>query len=244
MVEEKHVTDSLAAYALGSLEAEEKQAISAHLAECALCRADLTGYLEVAGQLGQAIPLVEPPASLKHSFLARIGAQVEEPAPARRTSWWERLVASLQSSPTWAAASLALIVVLGLSNLLLWQQVRQLQSSPPAGQELLQTVPLQGSQAVPDATGMIVVSLDGEHGTLVVDRLPVLDENHEYQLWLIDENQQRTSGAVFSVSKEGYGSVWVKSPKPLISYPAFGVTIEPKGGSPQPTGERVLGGKL
>jgi anti-sigma-K factor RskA len=134
-----------------------------------------------------------------------------------------------------------LILVLGLSNLLLWRQVRQLQSGAPGGEETLQTLVLEGSQAAPGATGMIVISLDGEHGTLVVDRLPVLGEDHEYQLWLIDENEERTSGAVFSVSDDGYGSVWVGAPEPLISYPAFGVTIEPLGGSPQPTGERVLG---
>jgi anti-sigma-K factor RskA len=245
MVEEMmHVTDSLAAYTLGSLEADEAQAVSEHLAACPVCRAELVSYMEVAEQLGRAVPQADPPAALKLSLLARLPDPLEKTAAGREPSWWQRFWSKMQASPNWAAASLVVILVLGLSNLLLWQQVRQLQSGVPAGQEQLQTVALQGSQAAPGATGMIVISLDGHHGTLVVDMLPVLDEYHEYQLWLIDEKEQRTSGAVFAVSKDGYGSVWVESPQPLVSYPAFGVTIEPLGGSPQPTGERVLGGKL
>ena len=90
---------------------------------------------------------------------------------------------------------------------------------------------------------MLVISSDGEHGTLVVDGLPPLDASQQYQLWLIQDGQ-RTSGGIFSVDGEGYGSLWITSPKPLISYQAVGITVEPAGGSPAPTGERVLGGEL
>ena len=244
MADEIHVTDSLATYALGCLEENEIRAVSEHLATCPLCRAELASYVELTAQLGRSVPQAEPPAGLKQSILARLQVSDAKIAAEQEPSWWERLRSRLQGSPTWAAASLVLILVLGFSNLLLWQQVRELQSGVPASQEQLKTVVLDGSAVVPGATGMIVISLDGMHGTLVVDELPVLDESHEYQLWLIEENEERTSGAVFSVSPDGYGSVWVGSPQPLISYAGFGVTIEPTGGSPQPTGERVLGGKL
>ncbi len=46
------------------------------------------------------------------------------------------------------------------------------------------------------------------------------------------------------VSAEGYGSLSVESPKHLISYSQFGITIVPAGGSPGPTGEKVLGGQF
>jgi anti-sigma-K factor RskA len=90
---------------------------------------------------------------------------------------------------------------------------------------------------------MLVVSQDGEHGTLVVDGLPALDEMSQYQLWLI-RDEQRTNGGIFSVDEEGYGNLWVSSPEPLLSYSAFGITVEPAGGSPGPTGVKVLGGEL
>jgi anti-sigma-K factor RskA len=90
---------------------------------------------------------------------------------------------------------------------------------------------------------MIVISLEGTHGTLVVDNLPPLEEDQQFQLWLVRDSQ-RASGGVFSVDEDGYGSVWVSSPEPLASYTGFGITIEPAGGSAGPTGEKVLGNDL
>jgi anti-sigma-K factor RskA len=77
----------------------------------------------------------------------------------------------------------------------------------------------------------------------VVDHLGALSPEQQYQLWLIQDGK-RTSGGVFSVSSEGYASLVIASPLPLDAYSAFGVTIEPQGGSPAPTGEKVLGGNL
>ena len=143
--------------------------------------------------------------------------------------------------PVWGAVCLLLIILLTISTVVLWQRVNRLSQAEPA--TALQTVNLTGTQMAPYANGLIVISLDGQHGTLVVDRLPALDDDHQYQLWLI-ENSHRDSGAVFSVSQTGYGSVWVSSPKPLAYYSNFGISVEPAGGSPSPTGNKVLGGSI
>jgi anti-sigma-K factor RskA len=159
-----------------------------------------------------------------------------EPVP----SWWERLKDLLQrSAPAWGLVSLALILALGVSNLRLRQQVEQAQLEA----DVMRIVRLQGTDAAPQATGTLVLSVDGEHGTLVVDGLPPLDEAHQYQLWLIKDGH-RTSGGLLSVNSEGYGALWVSAPEPLASYPSFGITLEPAGGSPGPTGAKVLGGSL
>ena len=164
-------------------------------------------------------------------------------APPPRASWWERLSALAQrSTPVWGLAGLALIAALVVSNLWLWGQVSRPQTVTEP--EIFQTISLTGTEAAPVATGLLVVSPDGEHGTLVVDSLPPLGLKQQYQLWLIDEDGQRTDGGVFSVSDEGYGSLWIESPEPLSSYPVFGITIEPTGGSPGPTGDKVLGSTL
>jgi anti-sigma-K factor RskA len=143
--------------------------------------------------------------------------------------------------------SLALILLLGASNLFLWQRLNRVETDyqqiSDQYQNTLRTVPLMGTDVKPDAIGLLVISKDGTHGTVVVDRLPVLDETQEYQLWLIKDGQ-RTSGGVFSVDEDGYGAKWIGSPDPLASYQSFGLTIEPAGGSPAPTGEKVLGGDL
>jgi len=91
--------------------------------------------------------------------------------------------------------------------------------------------------------GMLVISKDGNYGTLIVENLPPLDQAYQYQLWLIKDGQ-RTSGGVFSVNEDGYGVLYVLSKKSLISYPSFGITVEPAGGSSSPTGDKVLSGNL
>jgi anti-sigma-K factor RskA len=135
--------------------------------------------------------------------------------------------------------SLLLILALGVQNLML----RQEPDEPQMTSGGMRIVTLRGTEAAPDATGTLVISTDGEHGTLVVDSLPPLDPTLQYQLWLI-KDEQRTDGGVFSVNDEGYGAMWIYTHEPLASYPAFGITIEPAGGSPGPTGEKVLGGSL
>jgi anti-sigma-K factor RskA len=93
------------------------------------------------------------------------------------------------------------------------------------------------------ATGILVINQEGTLGTLVVNGLTKLDPSQQYQIWLIKDGI-RTSGGVFSVFGSGYGYLYIRSPEPLGSYTSFGVTIEPKGGSPGPTGDKVLGGNL
>jgi len=107
----------------------------------------------------------------------------------------------------------------------------------------MRTIALHGTEDAPDAMGTIIVSADGDHGAIVVDGLETLDTAHQYQVWLIRDGQ-RTSGGVFSVDEDGYGVLWVSSPEPLAAYDAVGVTVEPAGGSPAPTGIRVMGGDL
>lgn len=258
MLDTEHVSDFIPAYALGCLDDEEIAQVGAHLAVCESCRAELKAYEEIVGQLPVAVADIEPPGYVKTRLFQRVaeiragtrdvevsgapgGAlarqQIDSASARDEKNWLGRLVDRLHlASPAWGLASLALVILLFASNILLWRQVTQLQE--PA----LQTISMSGTDAAPGATGLIVVSVDGEHGTLVVDGLPALGDDQQYQLWLI-RGDHRDSGAVFSVSNSGYGSVWVNATDPLISYPAFGVTIEPEGGSPGPTGLKVLGGE-
>lgn len=234
-----HVDDLLPGYALGCLDAQEERQVIEHLAECARCRAELERYDQVAADLPLAVAMSEPAPELKQRLLSR-ARQGRQPEPAGASAW-ERLKGALQrAAPAWGAVSLALILVLAVSNLLLWHRLGQAERQ--AGAQL-RAVALAGTEFTPSATGKLVISQNGEYGVLVVDGLPSLDEAHQYQLWLIQDGQ-RTSGGVFSVNPEGYGVLYVASPAPLVSYQALGVTIEPAGGSPGPTGEKVLGGNL
>jgi anti-sigma-K factor RskA len=239
---ETHVNELLAAYALDCLDKGEKEQVERHLERCGQCRDELVTYQEVAGLLPFGAPSVDPQPELKARLMAQVQKRAgSEPHKASSTGWIDLISNWMRrAAPVWGTVSLVLVILLGVSNLLLWGQVRDLQSNIPLQMQIVQ---MAGTTAAPQADGVIVISGDGDHGTLVVDRMPALDEGQQYQLWLIDDGQ-RTDGGVFSVDKDGYGSLWVSAPKPLASYPSFGVTIEPKGGSPGPTGQKVLGGGL
>ncbi|HHH41237.1 MAG TPA: hypothetical protein ENK56_04450 [Chloroflexi bacterium] len=235
--------ERLPAYVLGCLEEDEAQEVSDHLAVCPACRAEWLAYQEVVGDLALAVPQTEPPAALKGRLMAHLSARPSPTtAAAPSLPWWERLRRLLQgAAPLWAPVSLLLIVSLALLNLLLWQRLSRLERMASAPE--MRIVALVGTEAAPEAHGIVVITGDGEYGSLIVEKLPPLSPEKQYQLWLIRDGQ-RTSGGVFSVTPDGYGVMAISSPRPLLEYSAFGITIEPAGGSPGPTGAKVLGGSL
>jgi anti-sigma-K factor RskA len=242
MSNDLHVREQLAAYALDCLDDEEMAQVAQHLTACPGCRAELEAYEAVVDRMALAAPEVAPPPGLKAQILGSLQTPRPVPVAAPRISFWQRLVERFRgAAPAWGIAGLVLVALLAFTNLWWWRQ-----SDPdapfvtPGG---MQVVAMAGTEAAPSAAGTLVISEDGEYGTLVVDGLPALDGDHQYQLWLIRDGQ-RTSGGVFSVNPEGYGALWIASPEPLSSYPAFGITVEPAGGSPGPTGDKVLGGGL
>jgi anti-sigma-K factor RskA len=237
MSEETHVLDLLPAYAVGSLEADELKRVEEHLLSCLICRNESNAFQTVAGQLSFAAPVADPSPELKERLMRRVQTTrpreaVAPPVPSRPI--WERLL------PAWGFASLLLIIALAGANLFLWQRMDQLEFSTPGG---MRAVPLSPAASDSAATGFVLISADGEDGALVVDGLPPLGEDQQYQLWLIRDGT-RTSGAVFSTDEKSYGGTRIRAPLSLLEYSAVGITIEPTGGSPQPTGPRVLGGPL
>lgn len=228
------ILELIPAYALGSLDAAEAEMVSRHLAGCAECRAKLAAYDAVVDMLPAAAPTQAPSPVLKKRLLDQV-----QPKPERKTavspqpSVWQRLSQALRQ-PRWqtAVALAALILIIG--GLFLWQQTNQ-----PAPAEIV----LTGTEAAPEAQGVIQVAGNGREATFIVSGLPPLSPEQQYQLWLIEDGQ-RVSGGVFSVAEDGRTSLTIHAPQPLPEYSAFGVTIEPAGGSPGPTGQRVLGFNL
>lgn len=235
---EAHVLDLLPAYSIGALDSDEASRVDEHVQSCWICRNELVAFQEVAEGLSLAAPAASPSPTLK----ARLMQQVESARSRERASaqaparpFWERLL------PAWGLASLLLIIGLAASSIVLWQRVNDLEfMTAPGG---MRAAPLTATDAAPSATGFVLISADGNDGALVVDGLPPLEESQQYQLWLIRDGQ-RTSGAVFSTDENSYGGTRIRAPRSLLDYSAVGITIEPAGGSPQPTGTRVLSGPL
>jgi anti-sigma-K factor RskA len=138
--------------------------------------------------------------------------------------------------PAWRPVVVGLILLLVVSNIYFLYRLQQIEEQPLPDQ---QTIRLGGTDAAPEANGIILVREDDPTGTLVVDGLPDLGPEQQYQLWLV-RDEIRVSGAVFSVAEEGFTSIMVSAPEALPLYTRFGITIEPAGGSPGPTGDGVL----
>lgn len=73
--------------------------------------------------------------------------------------------------------------------------------------------------------GLIILSDDGAHGTLIVSGLPVLEAGEQYQIWLSD-GESIHNGGLFIVTDNGYAAVAVEAPLPLNSYSQFGILLE------------------
>lgn len=238
MLPNNHVIDLIPGYALDCLNEEEKRQVAGHLNQCASCQAELDSYRRIVDVLYLAVPESEPPTGLKQRILdevqqKRAPVQSDITLPAWRR-FWDRIQGA---APGWAYVTLVLLVILSVSNLWMFQRTKRLEANIPAE---FRTITLAGTGTAPNASGLLVLSQDGNLGTLVVDNLPVLDSARQYQLWLIKDGA-RTSGGVFSVSDGGYGALKISSDQPLRDFTTFGITIEPVGGSPAPTGEKVLG---
>jgi anti-sigma-K factor RskA len=234
-MEDIHVLELLPAYALGSLDEAEARLVANHLIGCHLCRSELKKYQNAVAQLGFASPEGIPSQNLKMRLIERI-QEIKSPQPAL-----ERARPPRRLIPVWGMITLFLILSLAASNLLLWQRLNHLEVlRGPLG---MRAIALQNTHAAPSASGFVIISTDGNEGVLVVDELPSLDAQYEYQLWL-ERNGSYTSGAVFSVDESGYRGMRIEAPQTLLTYSTVLVTIEPAGGSADPTGDTVLNGSL
>jgi len=241
MANENHnlFKENLAAYALGALDVDEVPALESHLQTCAECRAALADYQQVSNGLLTALPPKTPPTALRSSLAARLpGAQkMRRPRLAWSFNWW--------------VAIGAFVLLLGI-NIFSFLQIQTLQKQQASLVAYLQNDQTAISMLAYPSTQSLPVSGEGIAGSMLVDKgrevgvlfvwnLPRLETGQAYQAWLIDEQGNRISGGVFVPEEnQPYTTVVIISPKPLGEFSSLGVTVEPWGGSPAPTGQRVM----
>lgn len=231
-VETPHVIELIPAYALGCLDEDETEVVVAHLAHCSLCQQELGIYQGVVDDLPLALPLRTPSPAVKTQLMAHRPPPAATPTPM---TWLQRVWVVVRAGlmhPLWRPALVVALLLVGIGQISRWQQS---QTADP-----WTTIVLSPTDYAPQAQGLIVVYADERLGALIAEALPPLPPEQQYQLWLIEDGQ-RTSGAIFSVAPSGYHTLSFEAPHPLWQYSAFGITIEPAGGSPGPTGPRVLG---
>ena len=233
--------DNLAAFSLGALNAEEITAFGSHLIICDDCQAELADYQKIAAGLLLSVPPQMPPASLRRKLASRL------PSDQRRTS--NLFTVSFKQF----AAVAVLATLLGL-NLFSVMQIRNLQEQQSAlaarlsaEQATIGMLARPGTQLVwvtadlPDMTGSVLLDKDKNSAVLVLWNLPELEAGQIYQIWLINAKGEKISAGLFSTSNEqAYTTAPIQSSIPIGQFAAIGVTVEPSGGSQQPTGSRVL----
>jgi len=105
-------------------------------------------------------------------------------------------------------------------------------------------VVMNGLEPSPQGHGKILWDSTRQKALLYVTNLPPPPGDKDYQLWQIVNNKPISAG-VFNVRTDGAGFFKVDpvDVTDLKQINAFAVTLEPKGGVPQPTGQMYLMGK-
>jgi anti-sigma-K factor RskA len=239
--------DLLPGYALGALDPDELRLMERHLQSCSSCQRELQDFELIEDGLLQATPLMTPPAHLRDRLSKSLAAARETRptpvAPKRNFFSWR----------SWLPLATGLVaVVLFAINLGTYGQLRALQNEQAALQKQLltsqtalelvsrpdgQTMQVKGE----GGSGSLITGDNLNTGVLYAQGLASLDPSQTYQVWLIDSTGVPVSVGVFSPEPgQTYITVLIISSEPITSFSAMGVTIEPSGGLPQPTGPMVL----
>lgn len=110
----------------------------------------------------------------------------------------------------------------------------------------IEIMTMGGMKVNPVGYGKILWDPEKKMAILQVSNLPPVPKGMDYQLWIYKDNKPMSAG-VFTVANEGQRENYFKvQPLDMMGekgVDAFAVTLEPKGGMPQPTGEMYLHGK-
>jgi anti-sigma-K factor RskA len=241
------------AYVVDALPEDEQQLFEEHLEECDACRQEVGELLVTAANIGSSLS-EPPPASLRDAVMAEIDQTRQEPPPAAEASddgadaavvalddrrrpeprrWWTHLVAP--------AAAVVAIAVVGLSLMVanLTDRLDQLEAASSQVTDVL---------AAPDAETLTVEGPGGSFARVVVassrgeavfltDGMPETSPDETYELWLIDEEGPAPAG-LFDVDDRGRATRVLTGD--LAGAAAIAVTVEPEGGSPQPTSDPLM----
>ncbi len=225
----QQVDELAAGYALGALTPEQRDEIDAHLETCAEHSMILREMRATVGVLHHGAPEREPPSTLKARIMAAARADIEgggpAPAPAapiefsRKSYGWQFPV------PFGVAVAAVALLVAGL---LAWNVV--LQFSQPEDTEAF--VRYMGTEEI-----HAFVYYVEDVGVITASGMDPLPANRTYQAWAVIDGKPVSLG-LLEIAEDGEGYILLDQ-HVTEDEPVF-VTIEPAGGSPAPTGAKVV----
>lgn len=231
-----------AAYALDALDDDERDAFEAHLADCESCRADVADFRATAEHLaaGAAAP---PPDGLRADVLSTIGATRQLPPEVGPRPARAELSGSDKSRARWwftslSAAAAVLLVVVGVVALVSHDGGSEFADVIEADDAVV--VPLDAQVADEQGSIRIVWSPGLERVAVYGNTLAAPGVDRIYELWAIEPDGTPVPAGVFG---DAGGQVRDVLALADVNATAWGVTIEPAGGSPQPTSDIVFLGE-
>ncbi|MFF9345592.1 anti-sigma factor domain-containing protein [Streptomyces sp. NPDC014734] len=228
------------AYALHALSDEENASFERHLVGCESCAQETAELSATATRLGLAVAAPASPA-LREQVLRRITTVRQETPgmPVRVLPVRAGLKGRLLSR--WAlAACLAAAAALGVTTV--WQHQQAADARAEARQASRSTDEIAAVLAAPDArtrsaglaggaTGTVVVSHSRDRAVFAVSGMTRPSGGKVYQLWFNDGGNMRSAGLMDPDRSDQ--AVLMQGGVDRAS--GMGITVEPDGGSKQPT---------
>jgi anti-sigma-K factor RskA len=246
--------DLLPEYALGILDPQAHQNVSAVLSSCDGLPNQLAEWTALTEGLLFAVPPRAPSASVKKSLMARI-QPVRVPSNSSVFARLRRWLAGAWPVPrrvmgSALAAVMTTAVFLGAASwqlmndrAVLTQQLAEHQRALAIlAQPQAQVIRLEPQAAAPNATATLQFDPAQNLAVLSTDGLSELDPAQAYQLWLFGADGAPIPSRVFTGASRNL--VLVTAAQPLGHYNRFAISIEPAQGSPQPTGPIALISRL
>ncbi|MFF1416988.1 anti-sigma factor domain-containing protein [Streptomyces sp. NPDC058280] len=230
------------AYALHALAPQERADFERHLEACPACSQEVRELAATAARLGQAVT-VTPPPGLKQVVLRRIATERQDPPRVTPQSRPGGGAARGRALSRFALAA-CLAAAAAFGGVAVWQhqEARDAQRQAQASQQRAEA--LATVLAAPDAkittgkltdgaTGTVVVSRDRDKAAFIASGMPKPPSGKVYQLWYNDGGKMRAAGLMDPVN----GSDAVLMAGPVGAASGMGITVEPVGGSAQPTSD-------
>jgi anti-sigma-K factor RskA len=230
------------AYALDAIDGGEKARFERHLRGCHFCDHEVHGLQATAAQLGVAVA-VEPPPELKQQILTAAARTRQLPPARERTTHRapsRRLMPRLAAGVT--AVAVAAAVVAGVA----WSRTQdQLSQAQAQNQAIAAVLAQPGARVVTGhvtggGTATVVLASAQRKLIFTTEGLAPLPSGKVYQLWLINK-VVRSEGLLPAASSGRTAPVLAAG---LQAGDHVGVTVEPAGGSKQPTTNPILNLKL
>jgi anti-sigma-K factor RskA len=231
------------AYALNALPTDEAAAFGEHLADCMPCRHEVAELQATAAQLGVAVA-EEPPERLRERVM-NIVRQTRQSPPlthnqaAEPTRRGETTQPPGRTRPKHLVLSAAaVLLILGLGVLALRPVLDDLAGTEADNHVMAVMHAPDARTSTTDVRGggsiTVISSRTMAAAVVMGDRLPTVDRDHDYQLWIIDRaGDARSTGMLIDgAHPQPTGPMMVDGVRPGDH---IALTLERAGGSARPT---------